>query len=110
MMSGKAEPRAAVARPALMPGRPLGVSGNPGNAMGRPVQQATECMRTCHLLLQCRATNAVRRTGARAVAGARKRSIIDREHFRPGRTVDDLFRECLALVIDGATAKSGLTP
>jgi hypothetical protein len=42
--------------------------------------------------------------------GHEKRSIIDREHFRPGRTVDDLFRECLALVIDGATAKSGLTP
>jgi TetR/AcrR family transcriptional regulator, tetracycline repressor protein len=32
------------------------------------------------------------------------------EYFRPGRTVDDLFGECLALVIEGATAKSGLTP
>jgi TetR/AcrR family transcriptional regulator, tetracycline repressor protein len=26
------------------------------------------------------------------------------EYFRPGRTVDDLFRDCLQLVIDGATA------
>jgi TetR/AcrR family tetracycline transcriptional repressor len=31
------------------------------------------------------------------------------EYFQPGRTVDDLFRECLELVIDGATAKSGST-
>jgi TetR/AcrR family tetracycline transcriptional repressor len=30
------------------------------------------------------------------------------EYFRPGRTVDDLFRECLELVIEGATAKSRL--
>jgi TetR/AcrR family transcriptional regulator, tetracycline repressor protein len=29
------------------------------------------------------------------------------EYFRPGRTVDDLFRECLEVVIDGATAKAG---
>jgi TetR/AcrR family transcriptional regulator, tetracycline repressor protein len=31
------------------------------------------------------------------------------DYFRPGRTVDDLFRECLELVIEGATAKSGRT-
>lgn len=29
------------------------------------------------------------------------------DYFRPGRTVDDLFRECLEVVIDGATAKAG---
>lgn len=29
------------------------------------------------------------------------------EYFQPGRTVDDLFGECLELVIEGATAKSG---
>jgi TetR/AcrR family tetracycline transcriptional repressor len=29
------------------------------------------------------------------------------EYFRPGRTVDDLFRECLEVVIAGAIAKSG---
>ena len=32
------------------------------------------------------------------------------EYFRPGRTVDDLFRECLGLVIDGAQAASRGTP
>lgn len=31
------------------------------------------------------------------------------EYFRPGRTVDDLFRECLEVVIEGATAKAGPT-
>lgn len=31
------------------------------------------------------------------------------EYFRPGRTVDDLFRECLEVVIEGATAKAGST-
>jgi TetR/AcrR family tetracycline transcriptional repressor len=31
------------------------------------------------------------------------------EYFQPGRTVDDLFRECLEVVIDGATAKAGPT-
>jgi TetR/AcrR family transcriptional regulator, tetracycline repressor protein len=29
------------------------------------------------------------------------------EYFRPGRTVDDLFRECLDVVIEGAVAKAG---
>jgi len=29
------------------------------------------------------------------------------EYFRPGRTVDDLFRECLEVVVEGATAKAG---
>jgi TetR/AcrR family tetracycline transcriptional repressor len=29
------------------------------------------------------------------------------EYFRPGRTVDDLFRECLEVVIEGATVKAG---
>ena len=29
------------------------------------------------------------------------------DYFQPGRTVDDLFRECLEVVIDGATAKVG---
>ena len=28
-------------------------------------------------------------------------------YFRPGRTIDDLFRECLELVIAGATATAG---
>jgi TetR/AcrR family tetracycline transcriptional repressor len=32
------------------------------------------------------------------------------EYFQPGRTVDDLFRECLDLVIEGATATSRATP
>lgn len=32
------------------------------------------------------------------------------EYFRPGVSVDDLFRECLDVVIEGATARSGLTP
>jgi TetR/AcrR family tetracycline transcriptional repressor len=31
------------------------------------------------------------------------------DYFRPGRTVDDLFRECLEVVIEGATAKAGPT-
>jgi TetR/AcrR family transcriptional regulator, tetracycline repressor protein len=31
------------------------------------------------------------------------------EYFRPGRTVDDLFRECLEVVIEGATATAGPT-
>jgi TetR/AcrR family transcriptional regulator, tetracycline repressor protein len=31
------------------------------------------------------------------------------EYFQPGRTVDDLFRECLEVVIDGATAKAAPT-
>ena len=31
------------------------------------------------------------------------------EYFRPGRTVDDLFRECLELVIEGAEATSRAT-
>jgi TetR/AcrR family tetracycline transcriptional repressor len=29
------------------------------------------------------------------------------DYFRPGRTVDDLFRECLEVVIEGATVKAG---
>jgi len=29
------------------------------------------------------------------------------EYFEPGRTVDDLFRECLDVVIEGAAAKAG---
>lgn len=29
------------------------------------------------------------------------------EYFQPGRTVDDLFRECLEVVIEGAAAKAG---
>lgn len=29
------------------------------------------------------------------------------EYFRPGRTADDLFRECLELVIAGAAATTG---
>jgi TetR/AcrR family tetracycline transcriptional repressor len=28
------------------------------------------------------------------------------EYFEPGRTVDDLFAECLGLVIEGAAARS----
>jgi TetR/AcrR family tetracycline transcriptional repressor len=31
------------------------------------------------------------------------------EHFRPSRTVDDLFRDCLEVVIAGAAAKAGAT-
>jgi TetR/AcrR family tetracycline transcriptional repressor len=31
------------------------------------------------------------------------------EYFRPGRTVDDLFRDCLEVVIEGATATAGAT-
>ena len=31
------------------------------------------------------------------------------EYFRPGRTVDDLFSECLEVVIEGATVKAGRT-
>jgi TetR/AcrR family tetracycline transcriptional repressor len=31
------------------------------------------------------------------------------EYFRPGRTVDDLFRDCLEVVIAGAAAKVGPT-
>ena len=31
------------------------------------------------------------------------------EYFEPGRTVDDLFRDCLAVVIAGATAAAGPT-
>ncbi|MEU7873928.1 TetR/AcrR family transcriptional regulator C-terminal domain-containing protein [Dactylosporangium sp. NPDC049140] len=29
------------------------------------------------------------------------------EYFRPGRTVDDLFRDCLDVVIEGAVVKAG---
>jgi TetR/AcrR family tetracycline transcriptional repressor len=29
------------------------------------------------------------------------------EYFQPGRTVDDLFRDCLEVVIEGAVAKAG---
>ncbi|MET9260090.1 TetR/AcrR family transcriptional regulator C-terminal domain-containing protein [Amycolatopsis sp. NPDC004079] len=29
------------------------------------------------------------------------------DYFQPGRTVDDLFRECLEMVIEGAAAKAG---
>ena len=29
------------------------------------------------------------------------------EYFQPGRTVDDLFRECLEVTIEGAVVKSG---
>ncbi|GAA2591241.1 hypothetical protein GCM10010399_22140 [Dactylosporangium fulvum] len=32
------------------------------------------------------------------------------EYFRPGRTVDDLFRDCLEVVIAGAAVKAGATP
>ncbi|MFJ1763122.1 TetR/AcrR family transcriptional regulator C-terminal domain-containing protein [Amycolatopsis sp. NPDC088138] len=32
------------------------------------------------------------------------------EYFQPGRTVDDLFRECLEVVIEGATATVGPPP
>lgn len=32
------------------------------------------------------------------------------DYFQPGRTVDDLFRECLEVVIEGASAKAGPTP
>jgi hypothetical protein len=32
------------------------------------------------------------------------------EYFQPGRTVDDLFRECLEVIIEGAAAKAGSTP
>jgi TetR/AcrR family tetracycline transcriptional repressor len=32
------------------------------------------------------------------------------EYFQPGRTVDDLFRECLEMIIEGAAAKAGSTP
>lgn len=31
------------------------------------------------------------------------------EYFQPGRTVDDLFRDCLELIIEGAAAKSSPT-
>ena len=31
------------------------------------------------------------------------------EYFRPGRTVDDLFRDCLAVVIEGAAVTSAAT-
>jgi TetR/AcrR family tetracycline transcriptional repressor len=31
------------------------------------------------------------------------------EYFQPGRTVDDLFRDCLEVVIEGAAAKAGAT-
>jgi TetR/AcrR family tetracycline transcriptional repressor len=31
------------------------------------------------------------------------------EYFQPGRTVDDLFSDCLAVVIAGAAAKAGAT-
>jgi TetR/AcrR family tetracycline transcriptional repressor len=31
------------------------------------------------------------------------------EYFQPGRTVDDLFRECLEVVIEGATVTAGRT-
>jgi TetR/AcrR family tetracycline transcriptional repressor len=31
------------------------------------------------------------------------------EYFRPGRTVDDLFRDCLELVIAGAASTAGAT-
>src|SRR4029450_13453614 len=42
-------PRAAVAGLAPVPGRPLGVRGNPGNAMCRPMQEAAERVLVCHL-------------------------------------------------------------
>ncbi|MCY1144278.1 hypothetical protein OWR29_40325 [Actinoplanes sp. Pm04-4] len=29
------------------------------------------------------------------------------EYFEPGRTVDDLFRDCLEVVIQGAAVKAG---
>jgi TetR/AcrR family tetracycline transcriptional repressor len=32
------------------------------------------------------------------------------EYFQPGRTVDDLFRDCLEMIIEGAAAKAGSTP
>ena len=32
------------------------------------------------------------------------------EYFQDGRTVDDLFCECLEVVIEGAAAKSGIAP
>jgi TetR/AcrR family tetracycline transcriptional repressor len=32
------------------------------------------------------------------------------EYFQPGRTVDDLFRECLEMIIEGAAVKAGSTP
>jgi TetR/AcrR family transcriptional regulator, tetracycline repressor protein len=32
------------------------------------------------------------------------------EYFRPGRTVDDLFRDCLQVVIAGAAVKAGVVP
>lgn len=32
------------------------------------------------------------------------------DYFRPGRTVDDLFRECLEVVIAGAAVKAAATP
>ena len=31
------------------------------------------------------------------------------EYFRPGRTVDELFRDCLEVVIEGAAVKAGAT-
>jgi TetR/AcrR family tetracycline transcriptional repressor len=31
------------------------------------------------------------------------------EYFQPGRTVDDLFRDCLEVVIAGAAIKAGAT-
>jgi hypothetical protein len=32
------------------------------------------------------------------------------EYFQPGRTVDDLFRDCLEVVIAGAAVKAGTPP
>ncbi|BCJ77013.1 putative transcriptional regulator, TetR family (tetracyclin resistance) [Catellatospora sp. IY07-71] len=32
------------------------------------------------------------------------------EYFQPGRTVDDLFRDCLEVVIEGAAVKAAATP
>jgi TetR/AcrR family tetracycline transcriptional repressor len=32
------------------------------------------------------------------------------DYFGPGRTVDDLFRDCLEVVIEGAVVKAGATP
>jgi hypothetical protein len=43
--------RAAVLRVALVSGWPLGVRGNPGNAMRRPVQKAGEPVVVGHLHL-----------------------------------------------------------
>jgi hypothetical protein len=50
--------------------------------------------------------------GSLAVAGASPARLAAQGwfavtgYFRDGRTVDDLFRECLELVIEGATAKA----